>query len=179
MTWLHLCQAACLRPSNLAIEKLLKLPLEFPRAFDIRKVQVEAAIKLHQWILSNNLKFPEPIKQWIQRIRSELLEATRARPKPYSGFARPAPLPCKCSVCRELSAFLLDRDQERGRIAARQDLRNHLEREIEIYQIDVTTKLDRSSSPHALLLTKTIESYKRLLDQYEADLKLLHSLPKK
>lgn len=178
-TWLHLCQAACLLQSDLAIEKLLKMPLEFPRAFEIRKVQVEAAIKLHQWILSKNLKCPEPIKQWIRRIRNELREATRARPKPYSGFERPAPLPCKCSVCLELSAFLLDRNQERGRIAARQDLRDHLEREISIHQIDVTTRLDRSRSPHALLLTKTNESYKRLLDQYQADLKLHLSLPKK
>ena len=77
-----------------------------------------------------------------------------------------------------MQLFLASPTQETTRIAAREDRRQHLVDVIRSKKIDVTTGIEKTSSPHKLVLTKTIASYDRTLKQYHNDIKLLATLPK-
>ncbi|MEZ6090924.1 MAG: hypothetical protein R3C05_23450 [Pirellulaceae bacterium] len=73
------------------------------------------------------------------------------------------------------SEYLNDPDQKTTRIAARTDLRGHLEHDLPT-SLDVTGKPIREGSPHSLELTKTTVSHEAELKQYFDDLKLLANL---
>jgi hypothetical protein len=86
-------------------------------------------------------------------------------------------LDCTCQYCAQLKAFLADPAAEVGRIAAREDRRQHLEGMISHHQCDVKSKLECKGSPYSLVLTKTTGSYERALKRFEADCRLLSELP--
>jgi hypothetical protein len=66
---------------------------------------------------------------------------------------------------------------EVGRIAAREDLRQHVIGQIQKHRCDVKHTLDRARSPFALVFTKTTGSFERALKRYAMDRKFLESLP--
>ena len=174
--WIDLCKTALSIGDIGAAELLFSIPNQSPKAFDLRKTCVPAAGVLHRWsrkkMPANSLTFP----LWIHGLRQKLQSATRAKPSPPRDFSRPVVSACNCKQCNQLSAFLRDPDQETTRIAARKELRSHLEQQIASERLDVTHKTDASSSTHALLLTKTTGSYNDAVKQYTSDLKLLAEL---
>ena len=62
----------------------------------------------------------------LASVRQKLEAATARRPAPPADWARPADLTFQCDYCGELKAFLADPANQVGRIAAREDLRQHL-----------------------------------------------------
>jgi uncharacterized protein YbgA (DUF1722 family) len=66
---------------------------------------------------------------------------------------------------------------ETGRIAAREDARQHLADVIHQYQCDVKHALERKGTPYSLVLTKTTGSFKRAVKRFDTDRKLLNELP--
>ena len=84
---------------------------------------------------------------------------------------------CKCQYCAQLKAFLADPANEVGRIAAREDMRQHLIGIIDRHQCDVKHALERKGSPYSLVLTKTTGSFERAVKRFEADRRLLSELP--
>ena len=65
-----------------------------------------------------------------------------------------------------------------GRIAAREDLRQHLIGNIRQHQCDVTHTLETRGSPYSLVLTKPNGSFERAVKRFETDLQLLSELPR-
>ena len=96
---------------------------------------------------------------------------------PPTDWARPADLGCKCEYCAELKAFLIDPANEVGRIAAREDRRQHLIGIIDQHQCDVSHTLERMRSPYSLVLKKTLGSFERAVRRFEANRRLLSALP--
>ena len=80
-------------------------------------------------------------------------------------------------ILRRLTAFLGDPANEVGRIAAREDVRQHLIGIISRHQCDVKYAFERKGSPYSLVLTKTTGSFDRAVKRFETDLKLLGELP--
>jgi hypothetical protein len=84
---------------------------------------------------------------------------------------------CACQCCAQLKAFLADPANEMGRIPAREDIRQHLIGIIDRHQCDVTHALERKGSPFSLVLTKTTGSFERAVKRFEANRRLLSTLP--
>ncbi|MEX1224049.1 MAG: 2OG-Fe(II) oxygenase [Pirellulales bacterium] len=173
--WRTLCKATIAVESR-TLSSLLELATECEQLFDLRQVQVAAAVELRNFALKQLGECPASLQKWIDRLRAELGQATSSQPQVPSDFIRPSETGCNCSYCAQLSEFLLDPANECTKIAAREDRRQHLERVIRSRQLDVATKLVRSGSPFSLQCTKTAASYERDLKQYQTDLKLLASL---
>jgi hypothetical protein len=116
------------------------------------------------------------LEAWLASVRQQLQSATEKRPAPPSNWARPATVNCTCRYCAPLKAFLSDPAQEVGRIAAREDARQHLIGIISRHQCDVQYALERKGSPYSLLLTKTNGSFERAVKRFEDDRRLLSQL---
>lgn len=174
--WIDLCKAALSIDDTAAMATLFAIPAASPSTFDLRKICVPAAVELHQWSRKQSNQISPALSAWIDGVIHQLRTATMAEPQPPTDFARPVVTRCDCQLCTQLSAFLSDPALSTTRIAARQDRRDHLQQEIDSAQLDVATKLDRSGSPHALLMTKTTGSHDLAVEQCRADLKFLVSL---
>lgn len=173
--WRTLCKAAIAAESR-TLDEFLELPIECEQAFDLRTVQVAAAIDLRSFAKKRRGEFPSSLQKWIDGLRSKLRQATKKEPQEPTDFTRQSDTGCDCRYCEQLREFLTDPVEENTCIAAREDRRHHLEHVIRQRQLDVTTKLVRSGSPYSLQCTKTTASYKRDLQRYHSDLKLLASL---
>jgi hypothetical protein len=64
-------------------------------------------------------------------------------------------------------------NEETHRFRMRKDLRAHLHQKIDQHRCDLTHVTERKGSPYTLVCTKTQDTYQRLLDEYERDLRLL------
>jgi hypothetical protein len=174
-SWRTLCKAAIAAESR-ALDELLELAAQLEKVFNMRTVQVPAAIELRKFAKKRLGECPAAMKKWIDGLRSKLQQATKNEPQAPSDFIRQSKTGCDCHYCTQLSEFLKDPIEESTRIAAREDHRHHLEQVIRGLQLDVTTKLVRSGRPYSLQCTKTTASCKRDVERYQSDRKLLASL---
>lgn len=159
------------------LARVLRFVQEYPGEFSLDLCQVPSLKTLIPWS-RQRLKGVHPqLASWLAAVRRQLESATASRPAPPTDWTRPADGDCKCQYCAELKAFLADPTSEVGRIAAREDLRQHLIHEIAGNRYDVTHTLERKRSPFSLVLTKTTGSFKRALKRFEADCELLSELP--
>jgi hypothetical protein len=145
--------------------------------FRLSVAQVPCLNAVAPWAQKRFGQVPPRLLAWLNSVRGQLESATASRPQPPADWARPANVDCSCRSCGQLNAFLADARQEVGRIAAREDLRSHVIEMIRRRRCDVKHALERKGSPFSLVLTKTTGSYDRALKQFEADQKLLASLP--
>lgn len=148
-----------------------------PDDFRVDDCQVPALKSLVPWSRKQLGSVPPPLASWLAAVRERLESATAIKPTPPTDWSRPADVACNCQYCAQLNTFLADPASKVGRIAAREDLRQHVLGMINRHQCDVTHTLDRKKSPYALVLTKTTGSYERAVKRYEADRKLLSALP--
>jgi hypothetical protein len=116
------------------------------------------------------------VLSWLSLVRHKLESATATRPAPPADWARRADVPCTCQYCAQLNAFLADPAAAVGRIKAREETRQHVLGLIDRHRCDVEHDIDRKTSPHSLVLTKTNASYERAAQRFEADCQLLQVL---
>ncbi|MHB1556439.1 MAG: 2OG-Fe(II) oxygenase [Isosphaeraceae bacterium] len=159
------------------LARVLQVIEQSPDAFSLDHGQVPALLSLIPWSRKRFGKIPPRLAGWLASVRRRLEAATARRPQPPTDWARPAELSCNCEYCNQLRAFLADPSSEVGRIAAREDRRRHLTHIISDDRCDVKTREERKGSPYSLVLTKTTGSYERAVQRFEADCRLLESLP--
>ena len=111
-----------------------------------------------------------------QHCIAELITRTAERPQPPADWSRDTKIDCQCADCRELSEFLNSKTESVHLFRRRKELRQHLHREIDKHQCDVTHVTDRRGSPQTLVCTKTQARYERRLSQSETDQRLLEEL---
>ncbi len=174
--WLQLIRACIHNGDEKRLQNLLGLSSEFPQSFDLRAVQVPAAIKLKAWSAKADAERSEAFVDWTEAIRKQLERDTEIKPQLPTDQARRAVTDCKCEYCDLLSQFLRDPQQSQIEIKAAERDRRHLEHILQSKRLDVTSKQVRMGNRYALQFTKTTDSYHRELKRYEADLKLITSL---
>ncbi len=175
--WKRLLQAAIVISNDDSITQLCDSLRQSPKSFPMRTFQVSAANEIHRFTEKRGGDIPAPIRTWLDRLIEYFTRATQCEPKIPQDFSRPNETDCECRFCMEMQIFLASSTQETTRIAAREDRRHHLVDVIRSKKLDVTTGIEKTSSPHKLVLTKTTASYQRALAKYRDDNKLLASLP--
>ena len=176
--WKRLFQAAIVIRDDDSLAKLYDSLRHSPKCFPVRTFQVAAANEIHPFSDKRGGDIPARFELGYTNSTNFFTSATDCEPTPPQDFSRPNETDCDCRFCLEMQMFLASPTQETTRIAAREDRRQHLVDVIRSKKLDVTTGIEKTSSPHKLVLTKTSASYDRALKQYHNDLKLLASLPK-
>ncbi|HKM53594.1 MAG TPA: hypothetical protein VJY33_09285, partial [Isosphaeraceae bacterium] len=196
--------AASGRDQELA--RVIRFVLESPDDFSLDDCQVPCLKSLIPWSQKEFGSVHPQLVSWLACVRQQLESATAEQPVPPSDWARPAKVPCDCRYCAQLKAFLADPTNELIHIPAREDTRHHLISIIHSQECDVkftTTRntarnakipgqkarilscvsgrckftVERKGSPYSLVLTKTNGSFERSVQRFEANRKLLSSLP--
>lgn len=158
------------------LSRLIQFVESSPDEFSLDDCQVPALKALVPWSRKRFGVVHPPVMSWLASVRHKLESATASQPAPPADWARPADVACTCQYCAQLKAFLADPANEVGRIAAREDMRQHLIGMIGRHQCDVTHALERKGGPHSLVLTKTTGSVERATKRFEADRRLLKVL---
>ena len=166
---------ACGRDDDLS--RVIAFVQESPDDFRLHECPAPALKSLIPWSQGRFGSVHPQLASWLGAVRQELESATAEHPTPPTDWSRPADVDCKCRYCAELNTFLADPAREIGRIPAREDMRQHVIGHIHRHQCDVKHTVERKGSPYSLVLTKTKGSYERAVKQFEADRKLLQSLP--
>jgi predicted 2-oxoglutarate/Fe(II)-dependent dioxygenase YbiX len=174
--WLQLILACLNGHDESQLKELLHLADEFPKIFELREVQVPAAIKLKTWKCSTGDRLPDPVVNWVELVRQKLKVATQSKPQLPKDETRSANMNCQCEYCNQLRDFLRDSEQLEIEIKAAEQYRNHMESTIRSQSLDLTSKKIPVGNRYALRFIKTTASYTRALKRYEDDLKLLARL---
>ncbi|MBW3600575.1 MAG: hypothetical protein KY475_25345, partial [Planctomycetes bacterium] len=172
----RLLKAALAAGDDGSFAALLQLKRARPDLFDVRKFDVPTCSKLVKWADKRFEERPVELARWLAEIRQFLKSATSQPPQPPSDFARPGRPSCICPYCRQLGEFLADPKSESGAIKARKDDLLHVQDQIRRHQLDAKSRVDRTTRPFALVLTKTTDSHTRAVKQYYAGQKLLANL---
>ncbi|MGO9597435.1 MAG: 2OG-Fe(II) oxygenase [Isosphaeraceae bacterium] len=167
--------AASGRDQELA--RVIRFVLESPDDFSLDDCQVPCLKSLTPWSQKEFGSVHPQLVSWLACVRQQLESATAEQPVPPSDWARPADIPCYCRYCAHLKAFLADPTNELIHIPAREDTRHHLISIIHSQECDVKYTVERKGSPYSLVLTKTNGSFERSVQRFEANRKLLSSLP--
>ncbi len=105
------------------------------------------------------------------------LEARTALPLEAPGdWVRASSSGCGCQHCKELQVFMADPGRRQWHFRARQELRSHLEHQIQRQRCDLDLTTERRGSPHTLVCTKNQASYERRVRQRRDDLAALAQL---
>jgi hypothetical protein len=159
-----------------ALKELIQFVTSQPKEFSIEKVQVPGLSQFVTWCRKQKVAVPPQVAAWLQSIEQQLSEETAHEPQPPTDWTRPATLNCSCRFCKELMEILADPSAARGRIAAPEGDRSHLINIIERNECDVSHRLEKTGRPFSLVLTKTNGSFKRRVQRYHADQKLLEKV---
>ncbi len=138
--WLNLILACINGHDDSRLKELLQLADEFPKIFELREVQVAAAIKLRTLDRNASGKLPEPVVKWVESLRMRLKAATQAKPQPPNDETRSANMNCQCEHCNQLSNFLRDPVQSEIEITVLKHQRNHMESTVRSQSLDLTSK---------------------------------------
>lgn len=160
------------------MERVIRFVQELPEEFRMDQCQAPCLTTLIPWSEKQLGRIPSPLAAWLASVRQQLESATAKPPTPPQDWARPSNVHCNCQYCQQLQAFPADPANEVGRIRAAEMNRQHVIGTISQQQCDVTHTVERQGSPHSLVLTKTTGSYKRAVNRYEANCRLLKSLPR-
>ena len=176
-TWTSLFKASLASDDFDSATQLREQIQAYPIRFDLRQFQVKTCADVIEWSAKRLSDRPRHLANWLSAIRQELQKLTQDLPQPPSDFARNSKYQGTDNLGTVLAMFLHDPAAESTSIRGlKQDLEN-LDRTISKQRLDVTTRLDRSTRPFSLIVTKTTASYHRAVEQYQSDLKLLDSLP--
>jgi hypothetical protein len=85
-------------------------------------------------------------------------------------WRRTCEIRCPCPDCRNLTRFLDSPTESVWRVKAVQDVRDHLEHNIQRYGCDLDCTTDKHGRPYTLICTKNRASYERRVRQREKDL---------
>jgi hypothetical protein len=158
------------------LSRVIQFVESSPGEFSLDDCQVPSLKSLVPWSQKVFGRVHPVLLSWLASVRQQLESAIASPPAAPADWGRPAEVACTCQYCARLNAFLADPASEVGRIAAREDMRQHLIGMIDRHVCDVTYTLERKGSPYSLVLTKTTGSYKRATRRYEANRQLLKGL---
>ena len=161
------------------LARAIRFVSSHPERFTTHEVQVPCLEQVVAWCRKQRAAVHPLVMEWLRSLQQTLTTATAREPQPPIDWARPAEIACTCQCCRQLNEILADPTAETGRVRAREDLRSHVIQKIYANQCDVTHKLERKGSPHALVLTKTTGSFQRRMQRYVTEralLKTIHGL---
>jgi hypothetical protein len=159
------------------LTRVIRFVQKTPDEFRLDECQVPSLKLLIPWSQKQFGQVHPQLTAWLASVRQQLESATARQPQPLTDWARPADVDCTCQYCAQLKAYLADPANEVGRIAAREDRRQHLIDMIRRHECDVRHTLERKGSPHCLVFTKTTGSYERAVKRFKADRRLLNALP--
>ncbi|MCI0701640.1 MAG: hypothetical protein L0241_11210, partial [Planctomycetia bacterium] len=151
------------------VTRTLAAPKVYPLA-----AHISALTDLGPWIKKHLKKPCEALSYWLAACCEQLETLTATEPVAPADFRREAKLTCDCADCKELKKFLLDPRERVYRYRARQDRRQHVERNA--YGNDMDFETDRKGSPQTLVCTKNTASYDAKLKKYREDLAHLAAL---
>jgi hypothetical protein len=144
--------------------------------YKIRSVLIPALNNLWRWTVERKQMVPAPLIKLIDACIGELTAGTVSPPAEPTDWAQNIKLPCRCSYCGDLQAFIRAPDRREHRFKVRKDRRQHLHQQIGEHVPDMTHVTERVGSPQTLVCTKTRDSYEKAKKQYESDLVLLAQL---
>jgi hypothetical protein len=159
------------------LSRVIRFVFESPDDFSLDDCQVPCLKTMIPWSQKLFGSVHPQLVSWLACVRQQLESATAKRPVPPADWARPADVDCNCRYCAQLKAFLADPANEIIRIPAREDTRCHLINIIDSHQSDVKHTVERKGSPYSLVLTKTNGSFERSVQRFEANRRLLSTLP--
>ncbi|MCB1740508.1 MAG: hypothetical protein KDK91_09070, partial [Gammaproteobacteria bacterium] len=135
----------------------------------LRTVQVPVLVALSAWIREPSHAAVEPLLKWLRACLCELQASTEHEPAAPSDWRRASELSCNCDNCKKLSGFLDDPKTQTTRIAAREDVRRHVQAVISGDRCDLSCHTEKRGRPYTLVCTKNDASYRRALATYESD----------
>ncbi len=138
---------------------------------------VPALVELAPWCRARFGALPDAVRDWFAAERAALAQATAARPAPPTDWTRPNDFRCPCERCKQLKTFLADPALETIAIPTAEENRRHILQIIASEQLDAKGALSKVGRPYSLVLTKTNLAHGRAVTRYEADCRLLESLP--
>jgi len=144
--------------------------------YQVRSVLIPALNTLYRWVVDRKQAVSAPLMKLIDACTVELTAGTASPPAEPTDWAQSIKLPCRCSYCGDLQAFIRAPDRREHRFKVRKDRRQHLHQQISKYVPDMTHVTERIGSPQTLVCTKTRDSYEKAKKQYETDLVLLSGL---
>lgn len=174
--WLNLILACLHGSEEPRLKELLKLADEYPKVFELREIQVPAAIKLKGWAGSPGDTLPVEVVDWVESVSQKLKLATKTKPQLPKDQTRSANLTCRCEYCDQLRDFLRDSKQSQLEIKAAEHHRNHMQDTIHSQSLDLASQKIRLGNRYILRLSKTTASYQRALKRYLDDMELLAKL---
>lgn len=159
------------------VTRVLERIRKHPGSFRNQTCHVPALRELAPWSRKQFPQTPPVIVEWLRCVRDELTAATGARPRPPGDWRRSSDMGCNCGFCGKIKVFLADPHAQTYSLRAAEGVRAHVTGRISNKALDLTSKLQKSGSPYALVLTKTSESHARAVKQYDVDVALLNALP--
>ena len=159
------------------LSRVLNFVDQSPETFRMDECQVPTLKTLIPWSRERFSKVPARLAGWLKLVRGRLESATAKKPEPPTDWARSAHVDCKCRYCAVINAFLANPAEKDTKIAAGEDIRQHMIGIIQKHQCDIKHSLERTRRPYILALTKTTGSFERALKRYEMDRQLLSELP--
>ena len=146
--------------------------LAWPSHFGPDRVLVPAAKILVQTRRRSGPAFDALHAAAVAHLETRIAETL----EPPRDWTRPSLIGCQCQHCRELSRFLDDAGNQSWTLRAVQQIRTHVENEINRASADVNTRTERRGSPHSLIAVKNQASYERRVAQRKQDLADLAAL---
>lgn len=146
----------------------------WPSHFDLDRVLVPAAKVLvkNRGHTRSGVAFDALHAAAVAHLETRIAETLG----PPRDWTRPGAIGCQCQHCRELSRFLADAGSQTWTLRAAQQIRTHVENEINRARSDVNIRTERRGSPHSLVAVKNQASYERRVAQRKQDLADLAAL---
>lgn len=144
------------------------------KAFDPRAVIVPALCTLRDTgrSITGNADYQ---RLWLQTA-DVLLTRSEHPPSPPRDWRQDARLSCSCEDCRELQLFVSDPMRQVHRFRVNKERRQHLHRQIDGHELDITHVTERMGSPQTLVCIKTRRNYLRRCAEYQLDIAALTAL---
>ena len=146
--------------------------LAWPRHFGMDRILVPAVKLLLQRQHQSGTAFDALRTACITHLDTRIAQPLEAP----QNWGRPSAIGCKCQHCTGLSEFLADPVRDTWTLRAAQQVRSHVENEINRASADVDMQTLRKGSPHSLICTKNQASYQRRVTQRKQDLADLTAL---
>ena len=144
----------------------------WPGHFDLDRVMVPAVKVLVKTRRRSGVAFDALHAAAVAHLVARITQTL----EPPRDWTRPSAIGCQCQHCRELSRFLADAGNQTWTLRAAQNIRTHVENEINRARSDVKTRTERRGSPHSLIAVKNQASYERRVAQRKQDLADLAAL---
>ena len=150
-------------------EAAAALLIEFPKAAPPLRALPQAVEQL--WIEGpDEAETSRAFKMLWRQAAKRLLERSELPPVAPGDWVLPVEIDCRCEHCTKLQEFCSDPVAHRHLFRVRQNLREHLRKQIRTAQADIDCVSEKRGSPHTLVCTKTRAAYKRRLAEYADDI---------